>query len=90
MVYVLSGVSGVGKTTIGLLLSARLELPFYDADDFHPRGNVEKMAAGIPLQDEDRQSWLQTLSENIREWNEKGDFACHGVSSRLHYEPCTR
>ncbi|HSI68935.1 MAG TPA: gluconokinase, GntK/IdnK-type, partial [Gillisia sp.] len=81
MVYILSGVSGVGKTTIGLLLSARLELPFYDADDFHPRENVEKMAAGIPLQDEDRKSWLQTLAENIKKWNEDGGavLACSAL-----------
>jgi 6-phosphogluconate dehydrogenase len=81
MVYILSGVSGVGKTTIGLLLSARLELPFYDADDFHPRENVEKMAAGIPLQDEDRHSWLETLAQNIKKWNEAGGavLACSAL-----------
>ena len=81
MVFILSGVSGVGKTTIGLLLSARLELPFYDADDFHPAGNVEKMASGLPLQDEDRQPWLDILAENIRKWNEEGGavLACSAL-----------
>lgn len=81
MVYILSGVSGVGKTTIGLLLSARLELPFYDADDFHPHENVEKMASGLPLQDEDRHSWLETLAQNIKKWNEKGGavLACSAL-----------
>ena len=36
-------------------------MPFYDGDDFHPQGNVEKMRAGIPLEDADRYSWLQRL-----------------------------
>jgi 6-phosphogluconate dehydrogenase len=81
MVYILSGVSGVGKTTIGLLLSARLDLPFYDADDFHPEENVEMMAAGMPLQDKDRHSWLQTLAKNIINWNKAGGavLACSAL-----------
>ena len=45
------GVSGSGKTTVGKLLSKKLNLPFYDADDFHPAANIEKMAKGIPLND---------------------------------------
>ncbi len=84
MVYILSGVSGVGKTTIGLLLSARLDLPFYDADDFHPKENVKKMAAGNPLNDEDRSSWLETLAENIQEWNATGGavLACSALKEK--------
>ncbi|MGB8705503.1 MAG: shikimate kinase, partial [Gillisia sp.] len=54
MIYILYGIAGVGKTTIGKLLAEKLELPFYDADDFHPQSNIEKMKNGIPLQDEDR------------------------------------
>ena len=41
------GVSGSGKTTVGAELAQRLKIPFYDADDFHPQTNVEKMSAGI-------------------------------------------
>lgn len=70
MIYILTGVSGVGKTTIGILLSKKLNLPFYDADDFHPTINVEKMKNGISLQDEDRKDWLESLSKKIKEWDQ--------------------
>mgnify|MGYP003135361080 FL=1 len=65
-VYIVMGVSGSGKTTIGKLLAKELNLPFYDADDFHPSENVEKMKNGIPLRDEDRKGWLAILAENIQ------------------------
>lgn len=57
MVVILFGVTGSGKTTVGSLLSATLDWKFYDADDFHPKTNVEKMRQGIPLTDEDRTPW---------------------------------
>lgn len=56
------GVSGSGKTTVGKLLANRLGIPFFDADDYHPAANIQKMQAGIPLQDEDRYGWLQTIN----------------------------
>ncbi|NNF21956.1 MAG: NADP-dependent phosphogluconate dehydrogenase, partial [Saprospiraceae bacterium] len=67
-VIILYGVSGSGKTTIGLKLSERLGLPFYDADDFHPEQNIKKMASGLPLDDNDRMPWLETLAKKIRAW----------------------
>lgn len=84
MIYMLTGVSGVGKTTIGLLLSAKLELPFYDADDFHPPQNISKMAKGIPLQDEDRTAWLETLATQIKIWNKAGGavLACSALKEK--------
>ncbi len=57
------GVSGSGKTTIGKLLSERLAWPFFDADDFHPPENIEKMGRGLSLDDCDRQSWLRALRQ---------------------------
>ena len=62
---ILFGVTGAGKTTIGLLLAAELGWPFYDADDFHPAANVEKMRQGIPLSDADRRPWLDSLHHLI-------------------------
>ena len=70
MVYIVMGVSGCGKTTIGNLLAREKQIPFFDADDFHPPVNIKKMSAGIPLDDSDRLPWLQVLSEKIKEWSE--------------------
>ena len=58
---VVFGVSGSGKTTIGELLARQLGWRFYDADDFHPRANIEKMRSGVPLTDDDRWPWLDNL-----------------------------
>ena len=64
---ILMGVSGSGKTSVGGGLSEALGWPFYDGDDFHPQANVDKMAQGIPLNDEDRQPWLERLHTLIGE-----------------------
>jgi len=63
---VVMGVSGCGKSLTGTRLAQELGVPFFDADDYHSRANVEKMAAGIPLTDEDRLGWLDDLAELIR------------------------
>jgi carbohydrate kinase (thermoresistant glucokinase family) len=68
MVLILMGPMGCGKTAIGKMLAEKLGWPFCDADDFHPRENVEKMRAGIPLTDEDRKLWLEELGANIQGW----------------------
>lgn len=70
-VYVVMGVSGSGKTTIGKKLAERLDLPFYDADDFHPAVNINKMTAGYSLEDTDRWPWLDTLAKEIAVWSEQ-------------------
>jgi gluconokinase len=62
---IIMGVSGTGKTTIGKALSARLGWDFTDADDLHPPANIKKMAAGIPLTDDDRRPWLAALHDLI-------------------------
>ncbi|MCB1071661.1 MAG: gluconokinase [Chlamydiia bacterium] len=67
MRLVLMGVSGCGKTAIGLELSKILNIPFYDADDFHSAENKEKMSHGIPLTDDDRLPWLKTLADLLKE-----------------------
>lgn len=58
---VVMGVSGAGKSTIGALVAASLGVPFVDGDSLHPLTNVEKMAAGHPLDDDDRWPWLRTV-----------------------------
>ncbi len=70
---VIMGVSGSGKSTIGKLLAEKIQIPFFDGDDFHSRENVEKMASGKPLNDEDRKGWLLQLNALIKEnENENG------------------
>jgi gluconokinase len=66
VIVVVMGVSGVGKSTIGTALASHLGWHFLDADDFHPRENVAKMAAGTPLTDDDRWPWLDRLNEALR------------------------
>lgn len=65
--YVVMGVSGCGKTTIGVALARALGVPFVEGDDFHPPENVARMAAGIPLTDADRAGWLRALSQRLAE-----------------------
>jgi gluconokinase len=72
MIFVIMGVSGSGKTTIGTLLASRSGTAFADADDYHPAANKQKMAAGHPLNDADRQPWLETLNGLLRGWFEAG------------------
>ena len=81
MIYLIYGVTASGKTSVGKLLSRKLKVPFYDADDFHPSSNIEKMKNGIPLNDSDRKPWLKTLRRNIESWNKDGSaiLACSAL-----------
>lgn len=58
--------SGCGKSTIGKKVSEKYSIPFFDADDYHSQSNIDKMSRGLPLNDVDRQPWLETLAELIR------------------------
>jgi carbohydrate kinase (thermoresistant glucokinase family) len=64
-VLVLMGVSGAGKTTVALELKRLLGWPFEEGDDLHPPANVEKMRAGLPLNDQDRKPWLEAVARWI-------------------------
>lgn len=66
MIIVLIGPMGCGKTTIGKLLAQKLHCDFEDGDDFHPRANVEKMKAGVPLSDSDRFPWLEIIHNRMQ------------------------
>jgi len=70
--YVVMGVSGCGKTRIGAHLAKAMGVPFIEGDDYHPPENVRRMSSGIPLTDEDRAGWLQTLAARIREAKDAG------------------
>ncbi|WP_432421464.1 gluconokinase [Nocardia carnea] len=83
MVIVVMGVSGSGKTTVGVRLAERLGTDYADADAFHPPVNVEKMAAGIPLTDDDRAPWLRSTASWIVERGERGGVvSCSSLKRR--------
>ena len=71
-VLVLMGVSGCGKSTVAALLAGRLGWDVAEGDDLHPAANVDKMAAGHALDDEDRWPWLAKVAEWIGEHTDAG------------------
>jgi gluconokinase len=70
--YVVMGVSGSGKSTIGATLARKLDIAFVEGDDLHPPDNVKRMAAGIPLTDDDRRGWLIAIAGRLREAQRAG------------------
>lgn len=66
MRIVVMGPSGSGKSTVGAFLAGTLGARFIDGDDLHPAANVRKMAAGIPLDDGDREPWLRLVGETLQ------------------------
>lgn len=79
------GVSGCGKSTVGRRLAQALGRPFLEGDEFHPSENVEKMRAGHPLTDADREGWLRTLSAVLARGRADGTgavLACSALKRR--------
>jgi gluconokinase len=80
-VIVVMGIAGAGKTTVGRALAGSLGWSFHDADDFHPAANVEKMRAGVPLDDTDRAPWLATLRDLVARHVARGEHAVLACSA---------
>ncbi|MEW7848436.1 gluconokinase [Massilia aurea] len=83
--WVVMGVSGSGKSTVGALLAAHDGVPFLEGDAYHPAANVIKMSAGTPLDDDDRAGWLATLAGEIRAAREYGNglvLSCSSLKRR--------
>jgi len=82
-IFIIMGVSGTGKTTIGKLLSQIHGFPFFDGDDYHPKENIEKMSSGEPLNDNDRKDWLQSLNTLAYNQLESGAIiACSALKEK--------
>jgi gluconokinase len=89
VILVVMGVAGSGKSTVGMLLARELGWTFVEGDDFHPAANVDKMHRGIPLDDNDRQPWLDAIRHRLAEAYERGEnivLACSALKhSYQHY-----
>jgi carbohydrate kinase (thermoresistant glucokinase family) len=81
MIIVVMGVSGVGKTTVAEALARRLGWTFVEADELHPRANVEKMARGQALDDEDRAPWLKAVARRMAGLKD-GVVACSALKAK--------
>jgi gluconokinase len=81
---VVMGVSGSGKSTVGERLARRLGLDFADADSFHSPANMTKMAAGMPLTDEDRRPWLEAIARWLAEHAEAGGVVTSSALKRSY------
>jgi gluconokinase len=85
MITIVMGVSGSGKSTIGEGLATRLGQPFIDGDSLHPAANREKMAHGVPLDDADRQPWLEAIVAAMDRHRASGEslvLACSALKRR--------
>jgi gluconokinase len=79
---IVMGVSSCGKSTVAALLARRFGWDFIDGDDLHPAANVAKMRAGTPLDDHDRQPWLEKIAATLEAWRavgKSGVIACSAL-----------
>ena len=79
------GVAGSGKSVVGARFAAAMRLPFLEGDQLHPPANVARMAAGIPLTDDDRRGWLGAIAQQLRDARARGEglvVACSALKRR--------
>ena len=82
--YVLMGVSGCGKTTVGTAVADILGIHFVDGDALHPASNVQKMASGQPLNDEDRAPWLSDVGRTLAKAIGPTIIGCSTLKQKYH------
>ncbi|KAK7053247.1 hypothetical protein VNI00_003873 [Paramarasmius palmivorus] len=103
VLIVVMGVCGTGKSTLGQAIAKEYGLPYVEGDELHPKANIDKMASGQPLNDADREPWLElirtTAEHKIAEMRASGDLKdeheVHGVvvtcsSLRKYYRDILR
>ena len=78
---VVMGVAGCGKSAVGRLVARHLALPFVEGDDFHPKGNIDKMREGIALDDDDRAGWLDALAAELARRPGGAVLACSALKT---------
>jgi len=87
---VVMGVSGVGKSSVGSVLADLLKARFVDADSLHPSANVQKMAGGIPLTDEDRWPWLRGVGRTLASASSEGIVVACSALRRAYRDEIRR
>lgn len=93
MDYIVMGVSGCGKSTVGEQLAELLGLSFLEGDSFHTPSNISRMSSGIPLTDSDRVPWLKQLSEIIGEYQDKQQgfvMTCSSLKKSYRQQLCEK
>ena len=88
MIFMIMGVSGCGKTTLGKRVAESLGISYFEADEFHPAANIEKMSSGIPLEDEDRWPWLALIRDKVKEYQKNGEsavFTCSALKESYRF-----
>ena len=80
--FVVMGVSGCGKSSIGAALAIAIGGQFLDGDDLHPEANIAKMASGLPLNDDDRAPWLVRVGQALRGQNGRIVIGCSALKRR--------
>ncbi|RIY36197.1 gluconokinase [Psittacicella gerlachiana] len=84
-VVILMGVSSTGKSSVGKAVAQTLDIKFIDGDDLHPRANIQKMASGQPLNDQDRAPWLERIGDAVYSLNNKhesGIIVCSALKKQ--------
>ncbi|WP_394129237.1 gluconokinase [Shewanella maritima] len=82
---IVMGVSASGKSTFAWQLAKQLQAKFIDGDDLHPRANIDKMASGQPLNDDDRAPWLTRINDavySLHSKQERGVIACSALKKQ--------
>ncbi|KAA8893345.1 P-loop containing nucleoside triphosphate hydrolase protein [Sphaerosporella brunnea] len=75
-IWIITGPAGCGKSSVARFLAKQLDLPYIEGDDYHPQSNIDKMTSGIPLTDDDRWDWLETIRNEAVRQLEGGAEGC--------------
>lgn len=77
--FVIMGVAGCGKSTVGEALAGRGVITYADGDDLHPAENIAKMSSGQPLDDNDRRPWLIRVGQALAEGPDSAAIGCSAL-----------
>lgn len=79
---VVMGVAGCGKSSLGRACADALGWPLLEGDDYHAPESVDKMRAGTPLTDTDREGWLARLGQMLADRPQGAVLTCSALRQR--------